>query len=88
VSWKVVTTHHFDRGVKALRRHGDFARVLVEANRILSTDPYHHAGIRKLTDVGPEEGNYRLRLGRWRIRYSIHEEVVLHDCVLRREDSY
>jgi hypothetical protein len=59
---------------------------------ILSTDPYNQSrkhGIKKLTDVKTEDGNFRLRMGRWRFRYSIYgQEVILHDCSLRREDTY
>ena len=39
--------------------------------------------------TGRGDGQYRLRLGRWRFRYDITgQEVVLHYCSLRREDTY
>ena len=59
---------------------------------ILSVDPYNRSRdhpIRKLESVRHGEGQYRLRLGRWRFRYDIYgREVVLHYCGLRREDTY
>jgi mRNA-degrading endonuclease RelE of RelBE toxin-antitoxin system len=79
VSWEVVTTAHFDRSARKLYPP------LEEARRILSADPYRGAGIRKLVDTD----KYRLRVGRWRFIYSIDgRRVVLHDCALRREDTY
>jgi mRNA-degrading endonuclease RelE of RelBE toxin-antitoxin system len=45
--------------------------------------------IRKLMGVAGGEGQHRLRLGRWRLRYDIEgEEVVLHHVGLRREEIY
>jgi len=42
-----------------------------------------------LRDVPAGEGQYRLRLRRFRIRFDIVErEVVLLDVSLRREDTY
>jgi len=58
---------------------------------MLATDPHNHrrqAQIRKLEDVPPGEGQYRLRIGDYRLRYDIMgEEVVLHSFRPRR-DSY
>jgi hypothetical protein len=59
---------------------------------MLSDDPYNRSGqyqIKKLVDVRPEDGNLRLRLARWRVRFSMREqEVVIHDMGLRREDTH
>lgn len=55
-------------------------------------DPYgriHTHHITKLEDVRPGDGQYRLRLGRFRFRYDITGNVVqLISCGLRREDTY
>jgi mRNA-degrading endonuclease RelE of RelBE toxin-antitoxin system len=55
-------------------------------------DPYnknYKFQIKKLRDVAAGEGQFRLRSGRFRIRYDIVEsEVVLQYCGLRREDTY
>jgi hypothetical protein len=59
---------------------------------ILARDPYgrqRQGIIRKLVGVAEGEGQYRLRLGRWRLRYDIEgREVVLHYVGLRREETY
>ena len=91
----VVATPRFGRLLRSLgKRHLDLTDRYEEALEILTTDPanrsqQHH--IRKLRGVQPDEGQYRLRLGRWRFRYDIHQrqkEVVLHYCGLRREETY
>jgi len=92
-SFLVRTTPHFDRLLRALhRRHSDLAAVYAEAIETLSTDPYnrsHQHRIRKLESIREGEGQYRLAIGRWRLRYDIYDrEVVLQYCGLRREDTY
>ena len=89
----VVTTARFDRLAKALaRQHPEFAALLRTAVATLARDPRgggRERGIRKLKGVAPGEGQYRLRLGRWRFRYDIDgRTVVLHHAGLRREDTY
>jgi hypothetical protein len=44
---------------------------------------------KKLQGVKAGEGQYRLRLQRWRFRYDVWgQEVELNYCGLRREDTY
>jgi hypothetical protein len=92
-AFRVRSTARFDRLVKTHRkRHRQFSRILEDALAILEQDPLnrtrtHH--IRKLANVGTSEGQYRLRLGRWRFRYDVSDaEVTLRYCGLRREDTY
>ena len=92
-SFSVHTTPHFDRLMRRLsRQHPDLADRYAEALTILRSDPYNRSrrhAIRKLEGVGPDDGQYRLRLGRWRFRYDIsRQDVVLKRCGLRREDTY
>jgi mRNA-degrading endonuclease RelE of RelBE toxin-antitoxin system len=86
-------TPEFDRLLRKLtRRHPDLFERFAAALVILSADPYNSSRsypIRKLKGVGQGEGQYRLRLGRWRFRYDIRgREVELNYCGLRREDTY
>lgn len=75
-----------------LKRHANFEVVSRRARDILSTDPYNrtrHYPIKKLEGVPRGEGQYRLRLSRWRFRYDIYgQDVVLLYCGLRREETY
>jgi mRNA-degrading endonuclease RelE of RelBE toxin-antitoxin system len=92
--FSIVTTAHFDRLAKALnRRHPRvFMGALQEALGTLESDPYNvqrRFAIKKLTDVRPGEGQYRLRMGRFRFRYDISKDTVtLVRCSLRRESTY
>ena len=92
-SFTVRTTPRFDRLLKTLsRRHAELVNRYAEALGILTNDPDNRTrshDIKKLEGVRQGEGQYRLRLRRWRFRYDIHgREVILHYCGLRREDTY
>lgn len=92
-AFRLLVTPRFERLFgKLAKRHPDLLEAYQNAISILQADPYNririHA-IKKLVAVKPSEGQYRLRLGRWRFRYDIvGQDVVLHYCGLRREDTY
>jgi mRNA-degrading endonuclease RelE of RelBE toxin-antitoxin system len=80
--FNVRTTPRFDRLAKALRRRDqEFTAQYREAIVTLTDDPYNRSRshrIKKLVDVKPGEGQWRLRLGRWRFRSDIEgSDVVL-----------
>jgi len=92
-AFTVRTTSLYDRLSNKLQKsHCDFDAAERSMAAILSQDPYnrtrqHH--IKKLEAVAPGDGQFRLRLGRWRFRYDIVDQVVLVSyCGLRREDTY
>lgn len=90
--FSVRTTPHFERLFRRLSKaHHELLRHYAEALAILSTDPYNRSrtnAIKKLVGIEPGEGQFRLRLGRWRFRYDIRgQDVVLHYCGLRREET-
>lgn len=92
-AFSVLTTSHFDRLMKKLApRHPDLVERFQEAVAILSADPYNKSRkhpIKKLVGISAGEGQYRLRSGRFRLRYDIEgTEVVLLYCGMRREDTY
>jgi len=89
----VRTTPQFERLLKKLtQHHPDLPDRFAEAIEILQTDPYNSTRsypIKKLQGIKAGEGQYRLRLIRWRFRYDIWgREVELNYCGLRREDTY
>lgn len=91
--FSVHTTPHYERLVrKLLKGHAELQALQDQVREILSTDPHNLSrrhNISKLEGVRPGEGQYRLRLGRWRFRYDIFgREVWLFYCGLRREDTY
>ncbi len=91
--FSVRTRPRFDRAAKTLgTRNPEFASRYQEAIAILADDPDNLGRahqIKKLVAVDPGEGQWRLRLGRWRFRYDIERsEVVLYICALRDESTY
>lgn len=93
VPFSVRTTPRFDRLLKKLtRRHPELPEHFAEALAILRLDPYNRTGshpIKKLQGVPAGDGQYRIRLGRWRFRYDIRgQEIELSYCGLRREETY
>lgn len=92
-SFEVKTTPQYDRLLKKLiRKERSFLTLHLESLRILASDPYNRTRghqIKKLVDTDPSEGQFRLRLGRYRFLYSVFgNTVVLYRCSLRREDTY
>ena len=89
----VQTTSAFSRAARKLSRaHPDFARHYATAISVVQQDPYNNTRrhpIKKLEGVAPGDGQYRIRLARFRFRYDIRGDVVdLKACGLRREDTY
>lgn len=91
--FSVRTTRAFDRAFRKLaKQHRDLIEHYGHAITILASDPHNRSrahDIKKLQGVPAGEGQYRLRLGRFRFRYDIAGRVVtLLACSLRREDTY
>ncbi|HEV8307063.1 MAG TPA: hypothetical protein VGW35_05300 [Methylomirabilota bacterium] len=87
----VRTTPRFDRLAKALTpRHLEFPSRYDRARAILAADPYNRGRAYQIKKLeGVQEARWRLSLGRFRFRYDIEgQEVILHYCGLRREDTY
>lgn len=95
-TFEVRTTPRFERLFKKLaagHRHEAF-EIFDQALAMLKADPYNRNRrypIKKLEGVAQGEGQYRLRIRRWRFRYDIwadRQQVELNFCGLRREDTY
>lgn len=89
----VRSTSAFDRSFRKLSgRHAELADLYDEVLNILATDPYNRGGahsIKKLVDVRPGYGQYRIRAGRFRFRYDFEGQTVyLKLCSLRSEGTY
>lgn len=86
----VHTSSRFLRDARKLRRqHPELVDVLEDLRAILGADPYNRTkqyDIKKLTDVKPGEGQWRIRRGDYRLRYDIFgRDVVLYSFRHRRE---
>ena len=92
-AFAVRTTSRFERTFdKLVRQHRELAGYYAHVVQVLQTDPYNQSRshpIKKLTDVPAGDGQYRIRIGRFRFRYDIDGQVVwLKACSLRREETY
>ena len=92
-AFSVHPTSRYKRlSTKLQKGHRDFEVTEKSAVAMLSADPYNRArrhNIKILEGVPSGDGQYRLRIGRWRFRYDILGQVVLLSyCGLRREDTY
>ena len=92
-AFEIVVTAHFGRQLKKLARAnvevvGEFETIL----SILRSDPHNRTRkhpIRKLVNVTAGDGQYRIRIKRFRFRYDIEDRtVLLKACALRRENTY
>jgi mRNA-degrading endonuclease RelE of RelBE toxin-antitoxin system len=89
----VFTTSRFDRELKKLvAHHPELPEHYRDVLAALKQDPYNGSRrylIKKLQGVQANDGQYRIRAGRFRFRYDIDgQSVYLKACSLRREDSY
>lgn len=81
--YRVAAAPAFEREVRRPRKR--LPRVyesLLEAVELLETDPFNlggHAKVRKLVEVPKGQGQFRLRVGGYRMRCDIvGDEVILH----------
>ena len=91
--FSVYVTARFERDYRRLlKAHPELAGDYRTVVAVLSTDPYNRSKshpIRKLEQVSSGDGQYRVRLGRFRFRYDIDGTAVyLKYCGLRREETY
>lgn len=88
--FRIVTTPAFERDVRRrIKEDPGLLDALEDALTALSIDPHNRNqqhNIRKLTGVKRGEGQRRLRVGDYRLRYDIiGREVVLYSFRHRRE---
>ena len=89
-AFRVVSTRAFEREFRRISR-GDAGLVagLEELIAVLATDPHNRSGghqIKKLAGQKAGEGQWRIRLREYRLRYDIFgNEVVLHSFRHRKE---
>lgn len=79
-AFSVQTTARFDRELRKLNRHHpELADYYNRAQSVLEADPYNSSRrhpIKKLEGVRPGDGQYRIRLSRFRFRYDIEGRMV------------
>ena len=79
-AFTVLTSPHFERLAKRqLKKEPEFAASLSRAIKILQNDPYNQSRSQPIKKLAGSqiEGQWRLRLGRWRFRYDIVAQEVI-----------
>jgi len=88
----VLVTSPFERDVKKLtKRNSKLIDSLDETIAILEEDPYNQSRryrIKKLVGVKNGEGEWRIRLGAYRLRYDIIGNDVVLSSFRDRKDAY
>lgn len=92
VSFCVRSTSHFERDArKRVKRNHTLLKILNEVVIILSEDPKNISGkydIKKLRGTKVGEGQWRIRIGDYRIRYDVFDrelDIVLYSFRNRKE---
>ena len=92
-AFQVVIPPAFERDARRLtRRSRELATLLAEHSTLLEIDPYDRArrcDVTRRTDVAEGEGQWRLRVGDYRLRYHVlGQDVGLYSFRHRREAYY
>jgi len=90
IKFRVSAVPGFVRGLKKLLKfHNPIIPIYEKAIGILEADPYNieqKYDIKKLGGVRNGDGQFRIRIGDWRIRYDIESsEVILYSFKNRKE---
>lgn len=88
----VLSFPSFDASIRLLLQHDRRVKdILAALSDILRQDPYNlsrrHA-IKKLSGVPFGSGRWRIRSGRYRLRYDIDRQTVLLYSFTHRKDAY
>ncbi len=88
--FRLLPSSRFKRDFEEIyKRNAAIVRQIEPIKIILSHDPYNRSrryDIKKLKDVSQGEGQYRIRSGKYRLRYDITgDDVVLYSFKYRKE---
>ena len=90
VVFRLLPSTRFKRDFEEIyKRNRDIIRKIEPLKIILLHDPYNRSrryDIKKLKDVPSGEGQYRIRAGKYRLRYDIvGDDVILYSFKHRKE---
>jgi mRNA-degrading endonuclease RelE of RelBE toxin-antitoxin system len=88
----LLPTSGYKRDVRKLtKRNRQLLTLLSDLLKVLEIDPYNYRGqhdIKKLTGVPPGEGQWRIRSGKYRLRYDIFGNDVVLYAFSHRKEAY
>ena len=92
VLFRVFTTAAFDRSLRKLTKgNPDALETFEHLANVLATDPQNTSrkhNIKKLTNIEPQNGQWRIRSGVYRLRYDIKADIVTLYSIHHRKDAY
>ena len=90
--YRTITTPQYERSVRKItKRNPEILRRIMKLTEILKIDPYNQTkryDIKKLEGIKPDEGQWRIRSGDYRIRYDIFSEDVVLYLASDRKGAY
>lgn len=91
-AFRVLSTAAFDRALKRLaKKHPDIPDIFEELLTILESDPLNTSrqyNVKKLVDVEPGDGAWRIRSGVYRLRYDVSRTTVTLHSINHRSNAY
>jgi mRNA-degrading endonuclease RelE of RelBE toxin-antitoxin system len=91
-SFRIVYTTAFKRDIKSfIGRNKDGYRQFIKLLELLHEDPYNvtrKKNIKKLAGTAPGDGQWRIRSGKYRLRYDIFEKDVILYSFSHRKEAY
>lgn len=91
-NYRVLFTSYFERDVKQfLKKNKIVLKLFARAKEILENDPYNLTkkhNIKKLHGIKAGEGEFRLRVNNFRLRYDIFKKDVVLYSFRHRRDVY
>jgi addiction module RelE/StbE family toxin len=90
--FQIIVTAGFSRSLKKLAlKHPKIIDVYEKALDVLNVDPANvtrQHDIKKLTGVPAGDGQWRIRIGKYRLRYDIEALTVVLRAINDRKDAY
>ena len=90
--FKIAATGAFSRTLKKLsKKHPEVVAVYETVLGVLQVDPLNQSlrhDIKKLSGVPAGDGQWRIRIGDYRLRYDVEGETVILWSINDRKDAY
>ena len=88
----VISSPLFDREIKKFQKQNSLVVSVYEKSlEVIKVDPFNISRvyqIKKLTDVPFGKGQWRIKIGQYRIRYDIDDQTVILRRIRDRKDVY
>ena len=91
-AYRVLSTAAFGRSIRRLsKKDPEIPEIFERLLSILQTDPQNVSrrhNIKKLVNVAPGDGQWRIRTGVYRLRYDVESDTVTLHSINHRREAY